>query len=39
VGDDAVTEFERLYRAHVRAVTAFFARRSALALILSAAGE
>jgi RNA polymerase sigma-70 factor (ECF subfamily) len=29
VGDDAVTEFERLYRAHVQAVTAFFARRSA----------
>jgi RNA polymerase sigma factor (sigma-70 family) len=28
-GNDAAAEFERLYRAHVHAVTAFFARRSA----------
>jgi RNA polymerase sigma-70 factor (ECF subfamily) len=27
-GNDPAAEFERLYRAHVRAVTAFFARRS-----------
>jgi RNA polymerase sigma-70 factor (ECF subfamily) len=27
-GNDAAAEFERLYRAHVHAVTAFFARRS-----------
>lgn len=29
MGSDAAAEFERLYRAHVDAVTAFFARRSA----------
>jgi RNA polymerase sigma-70 factor (ECF subfamily) len=28
-GNDATAQFERLYRAHVAAVTAFFARRSA----------
>jgi RNA polymerase sigma factor (sigma-70 family) len=29
VGDDATAEFERIYRANVAAVTAYFARRSA----------